>query len=68
MSRQAASHQQWAGEWGGQRRIVTLDVKYREIGDPRLLKSIIRQAGMTREEFYCSTERTARKINQRPQA
>ena len=55
------SHQQWAGMWAGRPRVVTLDGKYDDIGGD-ILRSMIRQSGMTRDEFYESTPGTARKI------
>jgi predicted RNA binding protein YcfA (HicA-like mRNA interferase family) len=43
-----------------QRRLVTVDRGYSEFDD-KLLKSMIQQSGMTREEFYGATKRTALK-------
>jgi len=30
-----------------------------------IIRSMIRQSGLTREQFYCSTEKTARRINKK---
>jgi predicted RNA binding protein YcfA (HicA-like mRNA interferase family) len=43
--------------------IVTVDQSYREIGDPKLIQSMIRQSGFSREEFYGATKRTAKKAS-----
>jgi predicted RNA binding protein YcfA (HicA-like mRNA interferase family) len=45
---------------GHPRRIATVDAHYAEFDDD-LMKSMIRQSGHTREEFYGATKRTARK-------
>jgi predicted RNA binding protein YcfA (HicA-like mRNA interferase family) len=45
--------------------VVTLDEGYREINDPTLIQSMIRQSGFSREEFYGATKRTARKASVR---
>jgi predicted RNA binding protein YcfA (HicA-like mRNA interferase family) len=62
LARQRGSHAQYTGEWGGKHRVVTVDTAVREYGAYKL-KSMISQSGMTREEFYSSTDRTAKKIN-----
>lgn len=59
------SHKYFAGEWAGSKRLVTVDFHYEVTNDPRLIKSIIRQSGMTREEFYGSIDSTAKKIGLR---
>lgn len=61
---QRGSHEQWAGVWAGNPRVVTVDGHYPEFDDD-LIKSMIRQSGMTREQFYGATDRTARKIGLR---
>jgi len=45
-------------------RKVTVDVAMRDYGID-LMQSMIRQSGMDREEFYCATKATAKKINKR---
>jgi predicted RNA binding protein YcfA (HicA-like mRNA interferase family) len=45
-----------------QRRIVTVDTGEKEFDD-FLIKSMIRQSGLTREEFYGATKRTARRAS-----
>jgi hypothetical protein len=46
---------------GGRKRLVTIDLH----GDygVDIIRSMIRQSGLTREQFYCSAEKTARRIN-----
>lgn len=43
-----------------QRRVVTVDRGAGDFGD-KLIKSMIAQSGMTREQFYGATKRTAQK-------
>ncbi|MFQ6014051.1 MAG: type II toxin-antitoxin system HicA family toxin [Anaerolineae bacterium] len=64
LTRTRGSHEQYEGLIRGKWRRVTVDVHYSDFDD-RLIKSMIRQSGLTREEFYGSTKRTARKINLR---
>lgn len=61
--RQDGSHAQWQrpAEGSRQRAIVTVDKSEREFLD-YLMKSMIRQSGFTREEFYGATKKTAKKI------
>ena len=61
LANQMGSHEQWAGQWGGMPRIVTVDAHHQDFST-EILKSMIRQSGMTRDDFYNSTPRTARKI------
>jgi len=44
--------------------MVTVDVHYREF-DARMIRFLLDQSGLTREEFYGSTKRTAKKVNLR---
>lgn len=61
--RTKGSHQQWEHEnYNGQPRHVTVDTAYPEFNKDRIL-TMINQAGMTRDEFYCQTAKTARRIN-----
>lgn len=60
---QVGSHVQYerlADEAGSIRRVVPID-DYREF-DQNLIKRIINQAGVTREEFYGATGKTRKKI------
>lgn len=52
--RKKASHTQWEGYTEGQRRIVTVDhLKSRqEKYGHKLLKSMIDQSGLSKEDFY----------------
>ena len=59
---QQGSHRQYERPADGvrPRSVVTVDMAEREF-DQFLLKSIIRQANFTRDEFYGATKRTAQK-------
>jgi predicted RNA binding protein YcfA (HicA-like mRNA interferase family) len=61
--RTSGSHEQWAGEIGGKKRMVSVDT-HGDFGID-LIKSMIRQSGLTREQFYCSTDKTAKRINKK---
>jgi len=61
LKRVEGSHHHYEGYVKGSRRVVTLVKNISEF-DPFLLKSMIAQSGLTREEFYGATKRTARKI------
>ncbi len=55
------SHEYWGGEVGGRHRTVTVDTSFTEYaGD--LLRFMIHQSGLSKKEFYGSTDQTARKI------
>ncbi len=58
----ASDHQQWAGFKGNKQRLVTVDMGVDEFDD-WVLKSMIEQSGLSREEFYCATKESARKIS-----
>jgi predicted RNA binding protein YcfA (HicA-like mRNA interferase family) len=60
--RQVGSHEQWERQADGVRlrAIVTVDCAISPYGD-KLLKSMIRQSGLTRDEFYSATKTCARK-------
>ena len=63
--RQSGSHGHYekdADAKGRERKIITIDEKISEF-DEDLLKSMIRQSGFTREEFYGATKRAARKAS-----
>lgn len=60
----AGSHSQYEGTIKGQIKKVTVDLAEKEFND-FLIKSMIRQSGLSREEFYCTTKATALKINKR---
>jgi len=55
------SHAQYIAIVKGMKRKVTVDLTEVEYDD-YLLKSMISQSGLSREEFYCSTKRSAVKI------
>jgi len=59
------SHAQYEGKIKGEIRKVTVDKAEKEFDD-FLIKSMIRQSGLNREEFYCTIRNTALKINLRP--
>lgn len=54
LKRTSGSHNQWEGIVKGKRRLVTVDKLSRssETFGKRLMKSMIRQSGMTKDEFY----------------
>ncbi|MBI4768848.1 MAG: type II toxin-antitoxin system HicA family toxin [Chloroflexi bacterium] len=62
--RTVGSHQRFSAMVRDQLRSVTVDLHYDSLDD-KLLKRMIDQSGLSREEFYGSTRVTARKINLR---
>jgi predicted RNA binding protein YcfA (HicA-like mRNA interferase family) len=62
--RTVGSHRRYQGRIRGQTRCVTVDMHYAQFDD-QLLKRMIAQSGLTREEFYGSTKAAALKINLR---
>jgi predicted RNA binding protein YcfA (HicA-like mRNA interferase family) len=62
--RQEGSYAQWERAADGRRlrSIVTVDVSRAECRED-LMKSMIRQSNLTRDQFYSATKRTARKAN-----
>jgi predicted RNA binding protein YcfA (HicA-like mRNA interferase family) len=54
LKRTSGSHNQWEGTVKGMRRLVTVDQLSRssETFGKKLMKSMIRQSGMTNDEFY----------------
>lgn len=56
------SHEHYEGFINGLRRKVTVDLAIDDFGKD-LMQSMIRQSGLSRDDFYCSTKHTARKIN-----
>ena len=61
---QEGSHEQYEGTIKGKQRKVTVDTAEKEF-DNFLIQSMIRQSGLSRKEFYCSTKSTAAKINKK---
>lgn len=62
---QEGSHAQFEGIVNETAKKVTVDMAEKDFGID-LIKSMIRQSGLTREEFYCSTKKTTQKINMKP--
>lgn len=62
--RHKGSHGHYEGTTHGKRRLATVDDSIDEYCDD-LLKSIIHQSGLSRDEFYRSTKSAAKKINKR---
>ena len=60
--RTRGSHYTYQALLKGKKRSVTVDDHFPEYDD-ELLKNIVSQSGMDREEFYGSTKETARKID-----
>lgn len=59
---QRGSHEQYEGQINGTLHKVTVDI-HSSPYDYFLIKSMIEQSGMSREEFYGATKTTAKKIN-----
>jgi len=61
--RQDGSHAQYELEAteGSQRRLVTVDMSVSDFWED-IIKSMIRQSGLTREEFYGATRGTKKKL------
>ncbi len=57
-------HEYYRGVIRDRTCLVTVSTHYRQLS-VRLIKRMITQSGMTREEFYGSTRRTAQKLNLR---
>jgi predicted RNA binding protein YcfA (HicA-like mRNA interferase family) len=64
LSNTVGSHANYIGYTGGVKRRVTVDLKIKDYC-PDLIQSMMRQSGLSRESFYCSTKKTAAKINLR---
>ena len=62
--RRKSTHLHYEGTTHKKKRLATVDDGIDEYSDD-LLKSIIGQSGLSREEFYCSTKSTAKKINKK---
>ena len=60
-SHSEGGHDFYVGTTGGQKRKVTVDPKCAPF-DIYLLKSMCKQAGCTRAEFYGASKKTAKKI------
>ena len=58
------SHRQYVATIGNVSRRVTVDTSIDDFDD-YLLKSMMRQSGLSREEFYCSSKSAAKKISMR---
>ena len=58
------THAQYIAIIKSVKRKVAVDMSEKDFGDA-LIKSMIAQSGLTREEFCCSTKATAKKINMR---
>lgn len=59
--RSKGSHEIYEGMINGQRRVVTVDENEAPF-EPFILRSMIEQSGLTRDDFYASTKKTAKKI------
>ena len=60
--RKAGGHHYYTGYTKGKPRVVQVDMKF-EVYEGDWLKVVIKQSGLTREEFYGSTRGTAKKIS-----
>jgi predicted RNA binding protein YcfA (HicA-like mRNA interferase family) len=61
---QVGSHAQYEGKINNSNKKVTVDMSEKDFDD-ELIKSMIDQSGLNRNEFYCSTPQAAKKINKR---
>jgi len=64
LDRTRGGHSYYSGVIKGRLRHVTVSAHYRQFS-PERIRDMIAQSGLTREEFYGSTKRTAKKINLR---
>jgi len=64
LDRTTGSHAQYGGTIREQFCRATVDLHYRDL-DEWMIKRLILQAGLTREEFYGSVRESARKIGLR---
>ncbi len=62
--RNKGSHEQYEGFIGGERKLVTVDTAISAFSD-FLMGSMISQSGLSRDNFYCATKGTAKKINKK---
>ena len=61
---QEGSHAQYEGLIDGRTRKVTVDMAEKDFGKD-LIQSMIRQSGLDRNKFYCSSPKTSKKINKK---
>jgi predicted RNA binding protein YcfA (HicA-like mRNA interferase family) len=66
-SKSSGGHDFYVGMHGGRKCKVTVDQKCAPFS-PDLLRSMCKQAGCTREEFYGATPGTAAKVRIKPKA
>ncbi|HID87585.1 MAG TPA: addiction module toxin, HicA family [Anaerolineae bacterium] len=62
LHRTRGSHAHYRGIIKGVKCLVTVDMHYKEF-DVGRIKDMMQQANLSREEFYGSTKKTAKKIN-----
>jgi predicted RNA binding protein YcfA (HicA-like mRNA interferase family) len=55
-------HNYYVHDVRGRKHIAQVDSKC-PIYDDTLIKMVLKETGLTREQFYCSTNSTAKKIN-----
>lgn len=63
-TRQKGSHKYYTGYANNKKCVVTVDAGEKQFGK-FLIQNMVRQSGLKRKAFYCSTKQTARKINER---
>jgi len=61
LDRTRGSHEQWRAIINNHPWVVTVDSHYKTF-EQSLIKRMISQSGLTREEFYSATKKTAKKI------
>lgn len=59
LCRTEGGHKHYEAIINGKRRLVTVDPKYSRF-DVKLMQSIVRQSGLSREEFYSATKAAAK--------
>jgi predicted RNA binding protein YcfA (HicA-like mRNA interferase family) len=64
LDRTSGDHRNYVRETRQGEKTVTVDMGI-DVFDDELIKSMIRQSGLSYEDFYCSTTTTAKKINRR---
>lgn len=61
LDRTDGDHRQYVCVRGGRKYVVTVDMGQKDF-DPFLIKSMIRQSGLSKDDFYCTIGKTAKKI------
>lgn len=65
LDRRRGSHHIYVGSWNGIKRSVPVDKGLPIYNDPKMIKYLLIESGMSREEFHGATAKTAKKIGLR---